>query len=278
MKILTCSLAFLSTLATAVAQTVTPTYEGATVSVLQPGLATDFIDFYGGNYDYAGQTSINDVYVNNNGTQVLTSDLTDFTINGGVVPGNAGNNPYSTITTPAGQTFLTGDVETNPGLAFAITPLDSSFNPASPGGFNFDNFNVYLMISNTGGTITDATVSIDPRYYSFGTNPAFGTNDVAVTDNIVLNRSGAEYIEFNIRGLGTADADALAANPSAPNFPDLVVSANFADGTGVGDAYIGGVSFESVVPEPSTWALLLAGGLGLLVAFGRRRDRSGAAA
>jgi hypothetical protein len=235
-------------------------YDGATTGNQQPGYATEFIDFYSGNYAFGGPS------VNHNalGNGTITSDLNSFTIQGGVGGTNSGGNNFSVITTPASQSFLTGGILAGPGIAFALSPgvyVDGSLvlNPS----FDYNDFYVYLMISNTNGTYDDSQVSIDPR--NTFQNPAFGTGDItpspADNQNEVAGSSPstAEYLTFHIIGLGAT----IAADPGA----DLVVSANLPAPDGK-DGYIGGLSIS--VPEPSTYALML-GGLALLGFCVRRR-------
>ena len=228
--------------------TITPV--GVTTGSTMPGSATDFIFFNGSNYP--GYPAF-DNNIDNNTT---SSQLYSFSVSGGV-DGSNGNLNYATITTPGGTSLQTGDVQAMPGIAFALEPglgtnsdlhtEDTNLNP----NFNYNNFDVYLMVSNTGGTWTDLNVALDQREFSGPVNPAFGTTSVPITDN-TTGSSDAEFVEFHVTGLG----DAIAAGYK----PDLVVSANLSSG---GVSYIGGVSFVSI-PEPSTFALGFMGLAGLI--------------
>jgi hypothetical protein len=234
--------------------TITPV--GVTTGSTMPGSSTDFIFFNG--TTYPGYPA----YDNNLNNNASDSQLYSFSVSGGV-DGFNGLSGYATIKTPAGTSLLTGDVQAAPGIAFALEPglgtnsdlgtEDTHLNSS----FNYNNFDVYLMVSNTNGTLTDQNVALDQREFNGSLNPAFGTTSVSITDN-TTGTSSAQFVEFHVTGLG----DAIAAGYK----PDLVVSANLADG---GISYIGGVSFVSL-PEPSTYALCLVG-LGGLILITRRK-------
>jgi len=262
--ILSATAAFLALSLSSHGQTVV-TYVGTTGLVnQQPGDADEFIDFWTGDYDFSGPSNNHSAY-----NSTVSSNLDAFTINGNLNTEDTFGNGFSVITTPDGQTFTTGALEgDSPGIAFALTPGVTSNGGASytlDPTFNYNDFNVYLMYSNVNDTQTDAVISLDTRGSS-GASPYFGYDDVAVTDNTnagSTNPSTADYIEFNVTGLGAA----LAANPGA----DLVVDVNLPAGDGYpAGSYIGGVSFVSA-PEPSTYAMLLVGALGLLVLTTRSR-------
>jgi len=231
-------------------------YVGADVGRQMLGSPTDYIFF--NNSTYSGTAN-----QDNNGVDGYSA-LSSFDISGNV-QGSPVVPTWASIKTPAGGTPLqTGILESNGGLAFAVepgngtggNPLDTNTNP----NFNYNDFNVFLMISNTNGFATDTTVSIDPLYANptpVGepplSNVPFGTNDVTVNDANLDSTKEAQFLDFNVTGLGTAIADGYD--------PLLIVSANYdTNGNGSGFSYISGVSF---VPEPSTYAMLLAG-LGLL--------------
>jgi hypothetical protein len=236
-------------------------YVGTTTGSTMPGSPTDFIFFDGTNYPFGGPSDNQDV----EGTSVY-SDLTSFTIQGGLEGGSSSND--ANITTPAGQTLQTGFIySTGTGAAFALTPgLNTGSTFALNPSFNYNDFNVYLMISNTNGDLNDLSVSIDGRENGA---VSIGANSQAVSDNSVSGNN-AIYVEFNVTGLGNT---LTASGGNA----DLVVSM---DGNRVDDnvqgaeSYIGAVSFESVpAPEPSTWAMMFVGSLGLLVFVRRNRTR-----
>ena len=243
--------------ASAQAQTIV-TFVGITESGQEPGSASDFINFTPDTYPTGGP-SVNH-FTTTSG--IVYSNLNSFTIQGGVRAEDAAN--YSVVTNPEGQSVLTGAVVAEPGLSIALSPgTFSGKNLVLNPNFNYNNFNVYLMFSNTNGNLTsngvaggiqqDAVISLDPRGGT--TTVPFGTHDQNVTDNTnedpTINPLTAQFIEFNVTGLGTT----LAANPDA----DLVISANQPDGIPY-ESYIGGVFIGSnSVPEPSTYAMLLGG-------------------
>lgn len=236
--------------------TITPL--GVTTGGTMPGSPSDFIFFNSSDYNSIGNSGPHNNI--NNGT--ASSQLSSFSVSGGVagVDGTAG---YATITTPAGDSLLTGDLQASPGIAFALEPglgtnsdlgtEDTNLNA----NFNYNDFYVYLMVSNTGGANTDLNVALDQREFSGPVNPAFGTTSVPIVDN-TTGTSAAQFVEFHVTGMG----DAISAGYK----PDLVASANLASG---GAAYIGGVSFISA-PEPSTLALGVMS-IGALIFFARRK-------
>jgi hypothetical protein len=240
------------------------TYVGSSTGGAMPGSATDFIFF--NTSTYPGSTSNTN---RNTNSDSADSVLTSFSFIGGV---NAvdGSGSYSSIVTPAGGSALpTGDIQAfgsgvTPALAFepgvnGSYTTDGGFNSA----FNYNDFNVYLMYSNTGGTGVDTAISFSAS--SLATGLPVGTAAVVPLDGIAgdppadtnTTATTADYAEFNVTGLGNA----LQADDSIV----FTVSATHA-----GDfAYIGAASFESVsVPEPRTWAMLL-GGFGVLLFVGR---------
>jgi hypothetical protein len=219
-------------------------YVGTTTGTQLPGSTTDFIFGYPSDYTSPGPS---------NNSVADYSDLTSFSINGGVAGTNFGGNATASVLNPLGTSVATGAFYAGPGIAFALTPGTNS-------NFNYNDFNVYLMVSNTLGNASDSVVSIDPR--SAVQNPTFGTDDVAVSDN-TTDSTHAQFVEFNVVGLGLA----MAAHPGA----DLVVSANLPTTSNGPNGYIGAVSFQSV-PEPSTYAMLF-GGLGMLVLVSRFRNK-----
>ena len=235
-------------------------YVGYSTGGTMPGSPTDFIFFNGGNY--GGNAS------RNNGGSDNASELDSFSFAGGVQSDNS-NGQYSAITTPAEEVIATGDLKADNNLAFAVEPTQA--DPVSTLGtpFNYNDFNMYVMYSNTDLNFQDTTISVNPRSSNqtggpFGGGPLVTVNldgTQAPTDTNT-DPSLAYFLEFNITGLQTAINDGYN--------PDLVVSA--LPGAGRGTSYVGGVSFESVaVPEPSTFAMLL-GGVTLLGFVLRRKS------
>jgi hypothetical protein len=224
------------------------TYVGSSTGATMPGSASDFIFFDAADY------SFNAAHSEDNGTAY--SELSSFAIAGGLT-GSDGPGGDANITTPAGSLLQTGYLAASGhGGAYA---LEAESNPS----FNYNDFDVYLMISNTNGQLNDTTVSLDPRENGVVTQFA---HDATATDNSVSGNE-AEYLEYNVTGLGTA----LAASGGNA---DLVVSmdGNIHNDPTNSQSYIGAVSFASV-PEPSTYAMLLLGGVGLWFFVRRERAR-----
>ncbi len=222
---------------------VTPTITevGITSGTTMPGSPSDYIIFNGSNFNSNGTSG---------GTAGSSFDLTSFSVAGGV-----GQNGYSafSITPPGGGTpVLSGAIDAstpypNPnGDGQTAQQMNAGIGLGSNSNFNYNDFDVYLMYSNTGGSLTDSVVSLDAP------GQAYGTNGVAVTDNT----GSPEYVEFNVQNLAASGGTYL-------------VFSGISSSTG-GSGYIGGVSFESL-PEPSTFAMLL-GGVALLGFIVRRKS------
>lgn len=211
--------------------------DGGVISQM-PGSATDYIFF-----------------PNN------SSDLTDFSVtavstSGQPTGGYGGNQYYSTIETPAGNSSLTG-------IYFQHSPYSVpnnatadlvTFTLGSSATFNYSNFDVFVLYSNADVGQTDGS-NFQTRDLSFSLAPgstALGGYSVNVTDTNI-DTTKARYMEFNVQGLSAGETFTIAAGP-----------------LGQDPAYIGGVSFVSA-PEPSTWALLLAGSLVVAAAARSRR-------
>jgi hypothetical protein len=225
------------------------TSEGVTSGGTMPGSATDFVFFNASDWTNPGPATNVSPY----------SDLTSFTVSGGIDSQNGNSDSYSSITTPAGGSpVLTGDLFGDTGY----TP--SSDSVTTPAGktiaigltvgsnphFNYNDFNVFVMFTNTGGTYTDDAIGL------VGPGAQFDANNVAVTD-VSLGQSSADYLEFNVQNLKSSGGTYL-------------VLSSYTTGA---TAYLGAVSFESIaeIPEPSTYALML-GGLAFLGFLIRRKS------
>jgi hypothetical protein len=127
------------------------TYEGYSEDSTMPGSSTDFVFFNQNTYPQSGPNT------DNNGTDGY-SKLNSFSIAGGV--GGYGYVSDNTITTPAGDSLFTGDVQADGSLAFGVEPGSNS-------SFNYDDFNIYIMYANT-GLLEDTSIGLYSR--SSGTN------------------------------------------------------------------------------------------------------------
>jgi hypothetical protein len=236
-------------------------YVGSSTGGTMPGSATDFIFFNGSTYNSGGGGSSRD-----NGGADNYSKLDSFSFAGSVQPDYSNGN-YSVITTPAGDSVTTGDLKADNPLAFAVEPTQS--NPVSTLStpFDYNDFDMYIMYSNTDSAFQDATISVNPRSSNQNSGGPYGGPLVTVNldgtqapTDTNTSSSTAYYLEFHITGLQTAIDDGYS--------PDLVVSAT--EGAGYGTGYVGGVSFVSA-PESSTWAMLL-GGVAFLGFIVRRKS------
>jgi hypothetical protein len=245
------------------------TYEGYSTGGTMPGSASDF--FFPNASNYPGQPN----FFSNQGGNNAYSQLTSFSIVGGV-NGVNGDSSYSSIITPAGGSpILTGDIQASgnpapaaafePGLAGSLT-MDGDYNA----NFDYNDFNVYLMYSNTGGTFQDLSITLAPILL---TGPSAGTSATVLLDGLPADAptdtnvasNTADYLEFNVQGLATAmeTQNNLAFVVSTTN--ELGIPSQSLSNI----SYIGALSFQEV-PEPSTYAMML-GGLVLLGVCVRRR-------
>jgi hypothetical protein len=227
------------------------TYEGYSTGGTMPGSPTDFIYFNNINYPPGGPSQ-------NNGT--VYSQLSSFSFAGGV-SGDFGNSgTFSSIVTPAGGApLLTGEIDAYGNVAFAVEPGNPTGNLAASlnTGFNLNDFNVYMMYSNTGGPFQvypgpfhDSTISLAPRSsvqtggpYGGGTPTTVSLDGTQAPVDNNTNQSTAYYLEFNVTGLATAIGNGVS--------PDLVASATGFDGI----TYIGALSFQSVGSSVLSFAL-----------------------
>ena len=186
---------------------------------MAPGTRTDF-DFFGG------------------GTQPI--DLADFTL---TTPSPdqfnaAGSNvTYSSVQPPGGGTVFSTGIS-QPLNGASTTPYTANlatFTLNANEGTN-RSFGVYVLFGNTDGVhVFDASISLS---INGGT-----TLTVPVTDTTETN----DFLRFNVSGLNAGDTLTVSAMDSALD----------AQGSNSNKPYIGGVTF--MVPEPSTWSLMLSG-------------------
>jgi hypothetical protein len=256
MKIAALTFASIATfcLATSASAQVLTQVGGETNSGTDLGSPSEYIIFNGSNYNVIGSDAAGSY-----------KNLPDFEIVGGEaqVPGDAG---YSTINTPGNVSSLhTGGIFSTNTIAVGLELLDLTALGTSTSGFNYNDFNVYVMIDNAPGdlAIQDDGVGLDARLDNVELTPVH-----IITTNSNASLTSADFVEFNVTGLGTAVAAARVTNPSAAS--DLVLRIFKPNGD---DAVMGGLSFESV-PEPSTWAMLFAGAAALF--FVARRAKSSA--
>ena len=227
-----------------------------------PGSPSEYIIFNGSNYNEIGGDAA-----------ASYKNLPDFEIVGGESQ-YSGNGGFSTINTPGGAASLrTGGIISTNAIAVGLELL-GTISPTgfASDGFDFNDFNIYVAVDNAltadgaftptnpGATIYDDTsVGLDARLDNVELTPVSAT---ITSHNSSL--SAADYVEFNVTGLGTAVAANEAAHPGTNN--DLVLRIFKPNGD---DAVLGGISFESA-PEPSAYAMM---GLGLLALIAIRRFR-----
>jgi hypothetical protein len=167
--------------------------------------------------------------------------LTDFTVAAGAnAQGQySGGDNYSTIYDPLGNAVGTGDLF-GPGSAGGDKPDMVDFTLGKTGStFNFSDFDVYVMFGNGPGDGNDRITNVDLSVFSASSVLLGSDAPVLVTDTNA-STSLASFEEFHITGASAGDVIQIGTGTISPF-----------------SSYLGGVSFE--VPEPSTWALMLAG-------------------
>jgi len=220
-----------------------------------PGSPSEYVIFNGSEYNKIGGDAAGSY-----------KNLPDFEIVGGEYE-RSGDAGFSTISTPGGaSSLLTGSISSTNTIAVGIELLGS----ISPGGlasdgFNFNDFNIYVMVDNAPGdsSYDDTSLALDARLDNTELTP---TDFTITSQNTSL--SSADYVEYNVTGLGTAVAAEEALHPSTNN--DLVLRVFKPDGK---FSEFGALGFESA-PEPSTWAMLFTGVVALF--FVARRAKSSA--
>jgi hypothetical protein len=229
-----------------------------------PGSPSEYIIFNGSNYNEVGGDAAGSY-----------KNLPDFEIVGGESQ-YGGDSGFSTINTPGGAASQrTGGIVSTNTIAVGLELL-GTISPTgfASDGFNFNDFNIYVAVDNAlsaDGAFTaynpnatiydDTSVGLDARLDNVELTPVSAP---ITSHNTSL--SAADYVEFNVTGLGTAVAASEAAHPGTNN--DLVLRIFKPDGD---DAVLGGISFESA-PEPPTWAMMFVGAAGLLFAFRRAKS------
>jgi hypothetical protein len=227
------------------AQVITATSEGSLGTM--PGSALDYTFF--GN---ANQFPITNYYGNTTQPTVLT----DFTVAHGANGGSTfeGDNRYSTINGPTGS----GETNVQTGILFGggVNPDLVDFTLGTPGStFNFSDFDAHVMYGNGYGDGGVRDTSITASLYSSG-GTLLQTLTVPIVDNPAGSNGNADPVatfeDFTITGATTGDVLRFGATGAT--------------------TYLGGVSFDEV-PEPGTWAMMLAGVV-LLFGFSRSSIRA----
>ena len=129
-----------------------------------------------------------------------------------------------------------------------------SFTLLNSSSFNYNNFDVWVAVNNTGDTY-DNKVALTLNQAG-NTTAVVPTVLQSITTNAGSAANSVTLVEFNVQGATSGEVlDVGAAGPSRST--------------------LSAVSFESVAaPEPSVSSLLLLGGLGLLVFFRFRAVRA----
>jgi hypothetical protein len=212
----------------------TPTTAGT-----MPGSASDYT-FFGNATEFPSQAHYDGT---NPDTQPTV--LTDFTVAAGTdgFGQYTGDSGYSILNGPVGSSessIATGDLFAQ-GSSGGEEPDMVNFTLGTPHStFNFSDFYVYVMFGNGPGDANDHITDIDFSVLSSSSSPLATVTPVAVTDENT-SKSVAYFEKFEITGASAGDIIEIGTGADAPH-----------------SSYLGGVSFAEA-PEPSTWALMVAG-------------------
>ena len=227
--------AFLMSASLSVSAAVNITDSSAGTLSTMPGSAANYT-FFGNPDEFSGLPYYGASFGGTNPPQPYL--LTDFTLTAGSNAGGqfAGTSGYSTINGPIGSSqssVETGDIFA-PGSSGGDAPDIVNFTLGTPGSaFNFSDFNVYVMYGNGPGDANDHITNMDLSIGSV-------SDSVLITD-ANTSTSVAYFEKFHITGASAGDVIQIGTGSISPF-----------------SSYLGGVSFEEA-PEPSTWALMLAG-------------------
>jgi hypothetical protein len=217
-----------------------------------PGSPTDYT-FFGNGSEFPGLPFYGAAYGGTNPPQPTV--LTDFVVSAGSDAGGqyAGTSGYSTINGPVGSSessVETGDIFA-PGSSGGDEANIVDFTLGTPGStFDFSNFNVYVMFGSGPGDANDHITNIDLAVVSSASTVSDAPVLVSDTNT---NTGVASFEEFHITGASAGDVIEIGTGTTAPF-----------------SSYLGGVSFEEAIPEPSIWTMML-GGVALLGFWVRRK-------
>jgi hypothetical protein len=197
---------------------------------------------------------------------------------------NQGGGGATGFTIAGGTLTINSTIQAVPGMSDTINSfvhvtnqyslnLDSGSTIALGGGGNFNGLN---PIGTSGGTLWFASGAFD---FSSGAwtvargdtlKFTIGTGAPTVNlGNFFVGLGQSDSVDFYANGLLTADHYVIASYSylTGAGFTNVV---NLPAGYTLDYNYLGLNEIALVVPEPSTWAMML-GGLGMLTMFRRRR-------
>ncbi len=163
------------------------------------------------------------------------------------------------------------------GSAVTGVPVTGDFTSATPFGSGArEMYQFSASTSSTAGFGQFVTGSSSPVHNQSGTGTAIasfaGPASVALTGattvSLTITRTAASNYSFSQTAFGSTTSGTLTG-VGTNIFNNLAFSFNNAPGTGTYDVALDNIQV-TVVPEPSTWALL-AGGMLATVVFRRRR-------
>jgi len=218
----------------------------AALLALSSGANADVLKLFSGGAGYGGPfNGAGTVY-----NAIITSGATEQCANGGAC--------VELISTP--QTYGSGvdglTASANSGVKvwddtspnFGGLGVGTGDTVGSDNDDQIDGSNILTLVFNSSVTLKGVATLFDPAHAPFGGNP--------LTDSFLLNG--------NVVSFANANNNLLNLTGTTFTFQENGSNAQF---------YVSGLSFTPGVPEPSTWAMMLLGFVGLGFAFRQSRRK-----
>jgi hypothetical protein len=222
----------------------------AALLALSSGANADVIKLFSGGSGYTGPFSGAGTVYN---TIITTPGVLQSCANGGACNVELISTPQTygsgvdglTASASGGTGFKVWD-DTSPN--FGGVGVGTGDTTGSDNNDNINGTNVLTLVFNSSVTLKGVATLFDPAHGPFGGNP--------LTDSFLLNGNPVSF--------ANANNQLLALTGTTFTFQENGSNAAF---------YVSGLSFTPGVPEPSTWAMMLLGFVGLGFAFRQSRRK-----